>query len=524
MATDRPSSESPAAAGRRERPRRRPDRTADRGASFQQPPWRAIVNPYRPIEVMSADALESIHEASLRVLEELGMDFLSEEALALLKEAGADVQPGSKRVRFDREMILEKLKSVPSSFTLHARNPAHSLVFGQNHVNFATVASAPYAMDLDQGRRNGNFPDYCNFIRLAQSLNIVHLIGGYPVEPIDLPAQNRHLDCYLSLIRLTDKIWRPYALAGGRIEDAIEMAAIARGLDRDGFAATPGLITNVNTNSPLRVDGPMLDGVAEMARRGQAVSVTPFTLAGAMSPVTLAGALAQQNAEALAVIAYAQLVRPGTPVLYGGFTSNVDMKSGAPAFGTPEYARAALAGGQLARRYRLPYRSSNANAANAVDAQAAYESLMSLWGAIMGHANLVMHATGWMEGGLVASYEKMILDAELLQTMAEFLEPIAVDDDSLALDALREVGPGGHFFGAAHTLARYETAFYAPMLSDWRNFESWREAGGKSAAERANAIWKQLLADYQPPPLPQEREEALKAYVARRKEEIAKTG
>jgi trimethylamine--corrinoid protein Co-methyltransferase len=275
----------------------------------------------------------------------------------------------------------------------------------------------------------------------------------------------------------------------------------------------------VNTNSPLRVDGAMLDGLTAMARAGQAVIVTPFTLSGAMSPATLAGALAQQNAEALAVIAFTQMVRPGAPVLYGGFTSNVDMKSGAPAFGTPEYTRAAIAGGQLARRYNLPYRSSNACAANAVDAQAAYESEMSLWGAILGHANLIKHGAGWMEGGLVASYEKMIVDAELLQMMSEFLQPIEVNEDTLGLDAIAEVGPGGHFFGAAHTLARFETAFYAPMLSDWRNFETWREAGAKDTTQRANAIWKQLLAEYQPPPLDPAIDEAVRDYVERRRRE-----
>jgi trimethylamine--corrinoid protein Co-methyltransferase len=256
-----------------------------------------------------------------------------------------------------------------------------------------------------------------------------------------------------------------------------------------------------------------------MAQMGQAVIVTPFTLSGAMAPASLAGALALQNAEALGVIAFTQLVRPGAPVVYGAFTSNVDMKSGAPAFGTPEYTRAAMAGGQLARRYGLPYRSSNACAANAVDAQAAYESEMSLWGAVMGGANLIKHGAGWMEGGLVASFEKLIVDAEILQMMAEFLQPLEVSDDTLALDAMREVGPGGHFFGAAHTLARYETAFYAPMVSDWRNFESWREAGALDAAQRANRIWKQLLAEYVPPPLDPAIDEALKDYVARRKAE-----
>jgi trimethylamine--corrinoid protein Co-methyltransferase len=256
-----------------------------------------------------------------------------------------------------------------------------------------------------------------------------------------------------------------------------------------------------------------------MSARNQVIVITPFTLSGAMSPATLAGALAQQNAEALAGIAFTQMVGPGAPVIYGGFTSNVDMKSGAPAFGTPEYTKAALAGGQLARRYKLPYRSSNANASNAVDAQAAYESEMSLWGAAMGHANLVMHGAGWMEGGLTTSFEKTVLDAELLQMMAEFLTPIEVTEETLGLEAVREVGPGGHFFGAAHTLARYESAFYAPILSDWRNFETWQEAGSPDATKRANALYKRLLKDYTPPPLDPAVAEELAAFVARRKAE-----
>jgi trimethylamine--corrinoid protein Co-methyltransferase len=497
--------------------------TGPRAATIAQLPWRSVVNRYKPVDVLDPEQVEQIHAASLTILEEIGIEFLSASASALMVRAGARLAADGVRLRLDRAMVLEAVARAPASFTLHARNPAHDLVFGAGRINFATVASAPNAADLDGGRRPGGFADFQNLVRLGQALNIVHLIGGYPVEPTDLPASTRHLDCYLAVIRLTDKLWRPYALGGGRIDDAIEMAAMARGLDREALALSPSLITNVNTNSPLRVDGSMLDGLAELARAGQAISVTPFTLAGAMSPVTLAGALAQQNAEALAVIAYAQLVRPGTPVIYGGFTSNVDMKTGAPAFGTPEYARATLAGGQLARRYNLPYRSSNANAANVPDAQAAWESMMSLWSAVMGHATLIMHGAGWMEGGLVASFEKMIIDAELLQTMAEFLEPIRVDDDTLALGAIREVGPGGHFFGAAHTLERYETAFYTPMLSDWRNFESWRDAGAKTAYERANGIWKQLLKDYEAPFLDRSIDEQLRDFAARRREAIAKS-
>ncbi|MEX1206787.1 MAG: trimethylamine methyltransferase family protein [Dongiaceae bacterium] len=490
-----------------------------RGGGVAQLPWRNLRNPYGPIEVLSADQIEAIHDASLRLLEEIGMDFLDAEALAVLKAAGAEVEPGTQRVRFDRGLVLESVAKTPREVTLHARNPARSLAFGGNNVNFGTVGSAPNVSDLDRGRRPGGFAEYCDLLRLCQSLNIVHFVAGYPVEPIDLPPATRHLDALAAAVTLTDRIGHAYSLGRQRIADAIEINRIARGVSAERLRAEPGLFSVVNSSSPLRLDGPMLQGLMEMARWGQPVVLTPFTLSGAMAPATLAGALALQNAEALAGLALIQMVAPGVPAMYGGFTSNVDMKSGAPAFGTPEYTRAAMAGGQLARRYNLPYRSSNACAANAVDAQAAYESEMSLWGAVMGGANMVLHGAGWMEGGLVASYEKMIVDAEMLQMMAEFLQPIEVTEDTLGLDAIREVGPGGHFFGCAHTLARYETAFYAPLVSDWRNFESWREAGALDTAQRANRVWKQLLADYQPPPLDKGIDEELRAFVARRKEE-----
>ncbi|MEX2008852.1 MAG: trimethylamine methyltransferase family protein, partial [Dongiaceae bacterium] len=367
-------------------------------------------NPYGPIEVLSADQIEAIHDASLRLLEEIGMDFLDAEALAVLKAAGAEVEPGTQRVRFDRGLVLESVAKTPREVTLHARNPARSLAFGGNNVNFGTVGSAPNVSDLDRGRRPGGFAEYCDLLRLCQSLNIVHFVGGYPVEPIDLPPTSRHLDALAAIVTLTDRVWHAYSLGRHRIADAIEINRIARGISAERLRAEPGFFSVVNSSSPLRLDGPMLQGLMEMARHGQPVVLTPFTLSGAMAPATIAGALALQNAEALAGLALIQMVAPGVPAMYGGFTSNVDMKSGAPAFGTPEYTRAAMAGGQLARRYNLPYRSSNACAANAVDAQAAYESEMSLWGAVMGGANMVLHGAGWMEGGLVASYEKMIVD------------------------------------------------------------------------------------------------------------------
>jgi trimethylamine---corrinoid protein Co-methyltransferase len=490
-----------------------------RGGSLKQLPWRQYRNPYRPIEVLTEDQVEAIHLASLKILEDYGMEFLDPGARDRLRVAGAKMDADNLRVRFDRGFILEHVAKVPAEVTLHARNPERSLVFGGNTINFGSVASAPNCSDMDKGRRPGNFEDYCNLLRLCQSLNIVHFIAGYPVEPADLPASTRHLDAHYAAITLTDRIWHPYSLGRERIADGIEMCLIARGIDRETLAREPGIFSVVNSNSPLRLDMPMLQGMTEMALNRQPVVMTPFTLSGAMAPATVAGALAQQNAEALAGIAYMQVVNPGCPAMYGGFTSNVDMKTGAPAFGTPEYTRAAMAGGQLARRYKIPYRSSNACAANTVDAQAAYESEMSIWGAVMGHANMVMHGAGWMEGGLVASFEKVILDAEMLQGIGEFMQPLVVDADTLALEAIGEVGPGGHFFGVGHTLARYETAFYAPILSDWRNYESWREAGALTAAQRANAIWKQLLAEYQPPPLDPAKEEALREYVERRKRE-----
>lgn len=496
---------------------RRPRR--ERSAVASQLPWRSLANPLSPIEPLSADQVEAIHDASLTVLEEIGMDFLHPEALAILRKAGAEVAPDGNRVRFDRALVLDSVRHAPSQFTLHARNPARSVTMGGNNLVFAAVASAPNVSDIVGGRRIGNFKDYCDLVRLAHSLNIIHIFGGYPVEPVDLPPATRHLDALHTFVTLSDKAFHGYSLGYGRINDAIEMARIARGVSMERLQSEPSLFTIINSSSPLRLDTPMLEGIMAMARARQVVVLTPFTLAGAMAPATLAGALTLQNAEALAGLAFAQMVNPGAPVMYGGFTSNVDMKTGAPAFGTPEYTRAAMAGGQLARRYGIPYRSSNANASNAVDAQAAWESEMSLWGAVMGHANMVMHAAGWMEGGLRASFEKMVMDAEMLQHMAEFLRPIEVNDDTLGLSAIREVGPGGHFFGCAHTLERYETAFYGPMLSDWRNFENWQDGGSPDATQRAHATYKQLLTDYEEPYLDPAIREELDTFVARRKEE-----
>ena len=482
----------------------------------QQRPWAQPRMRYAPTEVISADELESIHVASLRVLSEIGMDFLDPDAREVLKAAGAQTDPDTQRVRFDPEMVTETIKTAPSSFTLHARNPERDVQLGGDWMAFGTVGSPPNVADLDRGRRTGNREDYQNLLRLAQLLNSIHFLSGYPVEPVDVHHGVRHLHATHDALTLMDKAIHCYSLGRQRNIDCLEMVRIVRGVDDATLDREPSIFTVVNSSSPLRLDAPMLQGIMEFARRGQIVCITPFTLAGAMAPVTLAGALSEQNAEALAGMVLTQVVRPGAPVIYGGFTSNVDMQSGAPAFGTPEYMRTAMIGGQLARRYGVPYRSSNVSAANALDAQAAYESVFSLWGAIMGGVNLLMHGAGWMEGGLHASYEKMILDAELLGMVEAFLDPVVVDEDTLGFEAIEGVGPGGHFFGAEHTQSRYKAAFHRPMLSDWRNYETWEEAGSPELPSKANRIWKELLASYEPPPMDPAVAEELQAFVDRR--------
>lgn len=512
--TDLLTPEAPAA----ERSRRggRAGKRAGGSASFEQPPFRRLKRRIQPTAIVSEDELESIHRASLRVLSEIGLDVLHDEARAIMKRAGADVREGSERVRFDPDMILETISSAPSEFRVHARNPDHSIDFGGDNLVFAQVASAPNCSDLDRGRRPGSQTDFRNLVKLAQMHNVISATGGYPVEPIDIHPAVRHLECIRDLATLTDKVFHIYSLGKERNVDGIEIARLANGLTAEQLVETPVCYTIINTNSPLKLDVPMMEGIIQMSSQGQLVIVTPFTLAGAMAPVTIAGAVVQQNAEALAGIAFTQMVRKGAPVGYGGFTSNVDMKSGAPAFGTPEYMKAQMLGGQLARRYGLPYRTSNTCAANAVDAQAAYESVFSLWGAVQGGGNFMLHAAGWLEGGLRASYEKFILDVDLLQMVSEMLTPLDLSEDALAVEAIRDVGPGGHFFGTKHTQERYKTAFYSPVLSDWRNYETWALAGAPTAMEKANRVWKERLASYEAPAIDPARREAIDAFVEKR--------
>ena len=497
--------------------RRRPRRAT---GGVPQLGWRTVSNPYRPVEILGGDDVETLHASSLRILAEIGVEVLGDRALDLLARAGARVDRSSRNVRLDPGQVEELVAMAPSSFKLHARNPHRDVVIGAGHLVFSSVGGPAFVTDLDRGRRPGNHADFLDYVKVIGALDIIHQEGGGPLEPMDLPVPTRHLDMYAALATLLDKTWHCLGAGSTVVDDAIEIACRVRDVDRDRLSREPSLITIINTNSPLRLDGPMSDGLIEMAVHGQPVVATPFTLAGAMSPATLAGAIAQQNAEALFMVALAQLARPGAPMVYGGFTSNVDMRTGSPAFGTPEYVKAAFATGQMARRYGLPWRSSNATASNVVDAQAAYESQMAIWGAVMGGVSLLYQGAGWLEGGLTASFEKLIVDAEMLQMMAEVLVPFRVDDAEIGVEAMAEVGPGGHHFATSHTLERYESAFYRPIVSDWRNFETWHEDGARTATERANRVWKQLLADYEPPALDPARSEAVSDYVARRRREI----
>ena len=477
------------------------------------------------MEILSADQVEAIHQASLKILRDIGIRVESETALKLLKDLRAEVDNSSKHVRFEPDLVEEMIRGLPEEFTIHARNPSKTVTMGRNSIVFATVCGPSFVTDLDRGRRAGTQQDMENFVKLSGSLNVFHHEGGSGLEPLDLPPETRHFEMMHAQITLTDKGWQPcWMNTGERARDCIEMAKIALQTDDEGLRQKPAIVGGVNTNSPLLFDEGQADGMREFALAGQPVHITPFTLAGAMAPATVAGAVTLQNAEVLGCIALTQAAAPGSPTFYGHFTSNVDMRSGSPAFGTPEYAQSVIMSGQLARRYRLPFRSSSTTASACVDLQAVYESDMSIHACIQAHVNNVMHAGGWLEGGLTCSFEKLILDAELLQMQSAFLEPVIVNEDSLGLEAIEEVGAGGHYFGAAHTLERYQNAFYEPILSDWRNFESWRDDGSRTALQRANSIWKMLLREYEKPPIDPAIEEELQAYITKRKEEIKTKG
>jgi trimethylamine---corrinoid protein Co-methyltransferase len=480
-------------------------------------PFRLTQNPFPPLSPLYPEQLEQIHIASMRILEEIGIDFLDVEALDIWAAAGAKVDRSSQHVWIDRSLLMELVGQAPGEFTWSARNPERCLTIGGNHINFATVGGAPFFSDLEGGRRPGTLSAFQTMVKLAQQCGPIHIVEGLMVEPQDLPVPIRHLEKALAQFLYCDKAITAAAHDREVAEDYVAMAAIVYG-GLDAIQCQPAFAAVVNANSPLRFDGRMLGGLITYARYGQPSIITPFILAGAMSPVTMAAAVAQQNAEALAGIALTQLVRPGTPVIYGGFTTNIDMQTGSPAFGTPEGALALLCGGQLARFYSLPYRGSGGlNNSKVVDAQASYETQSTLWPAVMAHSNVILHSAGWLEAGLVCSMEKFIVDIEGLAVMQRMLEGLVVDEDSLALSAIDEVGPGGHHLGTDHTRARYRTEFYMPVISDRQNYEKWREDGSLDAAQRAHNLAKQLLAEYEKPPIDPAIEEALMEFVFKRK-------
>ncbi|MEO0357549.1 MAG: trimethylamine methyltransferase family protein [Pseudomonadota bacterium] len=504
-----------------DRPRRRSGgRAANKrgaGPAVQQMPWRMPQNLDRPIEPLTQDGIEAVHGAAMEILEDIGIEFLNEEALALFVEAGCRVD-GAK-VFFDRHWIMEMVGKAPSDFTITPRNPDRTVNVGGNTILFGNVSSPPNYWDMEIGKKvPGNREQCANLLKLTQYFNCIHFAGGYPVEPVDLHASVRHLEVLYDKLTLTDKVMHAYSLGKERVEDVMEMVRIAGGLTHEEFDAKPHMYTNINSTSPLKHDHPMIDGCLRLARRGQAIVVTPFTLAGAMAPVTMAGAVAQSIAEALCAIALFQFVRPGTPCVIGTFTSNVDMKTGAPAFGTPEYMRATQMTGQMGRFYGLPIRSSGVCAANVPDGQAMWETSNSLWASVQSGTNMVYHAAGWLEGGLIASPEKFVMDCEVIQMIQRYMEPevIGTSRDDLAVDAIKEVGSAGHFFGVQHTQDRYETAFYQPFVSDWSNYEGWEAAGGVWTAERAHRKFKAIINEFEAPAMDSAIRDELRAFVDRR--------
>ena len=492
-------------------------RRASRTGGGPGPSLPYIQRKIREYEVLDEEGLQLIERNADTVLEEIGIEFRDDaEALELWKQAGADVR--GQRVHFPKGLCRELLKTAPSEFTWHARNPERSAQVGGKATIFAPVYGPPFVRDLEGNRRYATIEDFRNFVKLAYMAPSMHSSGGTVCEPVDIPVNKRHLDMVYSHIKYSDKPFMGSVTAPERAEDTIAMAKIVFG---DDFVENNCVTLNlINANSPMVFDETMVGALKVYARHNQACVLSPFILSGAMSPVTVAGTLTQILAEVLAGASFTQLIRKGAPVLFGTFAASISMQSGAPTFGTPEPSLVSYGAAQLARRLGLPFRTGGSLCASKVpDAQAAYESANTLNSTILAGTNFVLHSAGWLEGGLTASYEKLIIDAELLQMMAAYLEPIVVDEATLALDAIAEVGPGGHFFGSPHTIERYESAFYTPLVSDWRNFESWTEAGAVDATERAHRIWRRLLADYERPPLDAAIDEQLTEFVAKRKEQ-----
>jgi trimethylamine--corrinoid protein Co-methyltransferase len=451
-----------------------------------------------------------------RIVSELGVDFQHVDAQEALAAAGQQVE--GDLVKFDPDWILEQVAKAPREFELQARNPERNIHIGGRHMAFGAVYGCPFVREGLE-RREATYADFENLVRLSQAFPQLDTPGGTICEPNDKPLDSRHLDMVYALLTLSDKPFMGSVTSGPNAEDTIAMAEMVFG--RESIEANPAIISLINVNSPLRYDERMLDALHAYAKANQAMVITPFLLMGAMSPVSIPSTLAQQVGEALAGIALVQTIRPGCPVVFGSFLSNTDMQSGSPSFGTPESAVGLLCTGQIARHYGLPFRGGGGlTSSQAVDAQAAYEASMTLWPTFLAGTNFVMHSAGWLESGLVSCYEKFIVDVELLRMLYEVFEPLKIDEETLAYGAHQEVGQGGHFLGAAHTLERFRECFYRPLLSSTENYERWTRNGGKDAAARATDIWKKTLEDYEEPAMDGGLKDELKAYVDRRRTEL----
>src|SRR5215213_8594850 len=468
-------------------------------------------------EILSEEAMNTLDRGWRRIVSELGVEFMLPEAVDYFEKAGQRVE--DNKVFLDPEFVLEQVAKAPSEFDLQARNPERSVHIGGDSMAFGAVYGPPFVRAGDV-RRDGTMEDFRNFSRLAQSFDALDSAGGVVNEPNDTPLDSRHLDMTYALQTLTDKLYMGNVVSGVNARDTIAMTEILLG-SRETIEETPALISLINCNSPLRWDDRMLEAQFEYSLANQPVVLTPFILMGAMSPVTIPAALVQQITEALSGIALSQLIRPGCPVVFGSFLSNIDMQSGSPTFGTPESGIGLLCTGQIARRFGLPFRTGGGLTSSQVpDAQAGYEALMTMLPTFLAGTNWVMHSAGWLEGGLVAGFEKFIVDVEILQMMHAEFTPLEIDEDSLAFGAHEEVGHGGHFLGAMHTMERFRTCFYRPMLSSSENYERWMRNGGVDAAGRAKKLYQQRLEAYEPPALDDAVRQELEEYVVRRRKEL----
>ena len=476
-----------------------------------------FINKMPRYEILSEESMATLTKGWRRIVSEIGIEFASPWAVDMLKEAGQDVN--GENVKFDPDWILQQVAKAPQEFDLRARNPKRNVHIGGDAMVFGGVYGPPFVLE-GSTRRDGTFKDFENFCKLAQSYEVLDSVGGVVVEPNDLSLDSRHLDMAFAQATLTDKFFMGNVVSATNAKDVIAMAEIIHG-GRKAIEETPALISLVNCNSPLRWDDRMLDSMREYVLAGQPMVITPFLLMGAMSPVTIPATLAQQMAEALAGIALAQLLRPGVPVVFGSFLSNVDMQSGSPQFGTPESGIGLLCTGQIARSLKLPFRGGGGlNSSQSIDTQAGYQTLMTMMPTFLAGTNWVMHSAGWLEGGLVSSYDKFIVDIEILQALMVEFTPLEFNEDTLAFSAHEEVGHGGHFLGAAHTMERFRDCFYRPFLTNSDNYERWNRLGAKDTRARAEEIWKKKLEEYVAPEIDASVLTGLKDYVAKRKSEL----